>query len=569
MVAVRLVVSVRASVGGLVVMEPHGVRLGALELLAQVRAGANLGLHLGDLALLLGRDLAQRLLKLAPADLALALGDDLHEDDVDVGGRELGVEEAALLHHVVELAVVEAVALGVVGLERPLRVAPVGLLAHVRGLGGGLLGDLVVPANGGPVRVGARVGGLVVVEAHVVGLRALHRLAQARALGHEVLQVGDAAVLLDRDELQRLPELLEGELALALGADLREDDVGVGALELLADEDVRVLEQLDELLVVEAILILVVLVEDLLDEVPFALLADALHIGVLLLSQAIVAACSRRRVAALGLLVEADVVGLRALVRLALAGPGADLRLHVGDRLALPDADLLERSLELLQLQLALALGDAGEDDVGVVPLELLVEDAAVLQQLGELLAVHAVGAAVLLEDLRALAPVGLLAERLQLCIAVRRALVAPVVGRLPTKVVAVGGVVGVGAGIRGLVVVEAHCISLRAVQNRAVRCGHCATNKLHLHALLLCEELHGSHELVQADATLTPENHLGKQDVNVGSRQGRIDEVAVLAELGEVLPVHVRLTPAVCAEGVLNYTIGGRRPGEGRGWGM
>ena len=95
---------VNAGVLVLVIVELGGLGLGAV---GGRGAREDLGLDLLGAALLLGGDLGDgAVTELAEADLARTLGLDLVEEQVDVGGGEVLVNDLALLAHLGEVAVV-------------------------------------------------------------------------------------------------------------------------------------------------------------------------------------------------------------------------------------------------------------------------------------------------------------------------------------------------------------------------------------------------------------------------------------------------------------------------------
>mmetsp|Transcript_1097 Transcript_1097/g.3125 ORF Transcript_1097/g.3125 Transcript_1097/m.3125 type:complete len:230 (+) Transcript_1097:1463-2152(+) len=120
-------------------------------------------------------------------------------------------------------------------------------------------------------RVRASVRALVVVEAHRVGLRAGHVAAFAGAGPDHALHLARRNFLLLGDDPDGLLELLEIDLPRALGAHLCEDEVAL-VLRELPGEDLGILEDLEELFPLQAVVVSVVQLHDGLHVVPGALL---------------------------------------------------------------------------------------------------------------------------------------------------------------------------------------------------------------------------------------------------------------------------------------------------------
>mmetsp|Transcript_16531 Transcript_16531/g.37230 ORF Transcript_16531/g.37230 Transcript_16531/m.37230 type:complete len:407 (-) Transcript_16531:15-1235(-) len=263
-------------VEALVVVETHRV---GLRDAAEARAAGihDSPLHIGHRAALLARNSDAGVFELLEVDLALAAVLDLIEDDVHVGRLARLVKELCVLAELVELpAVKEAVTLAEV-VEGLLNVAPgqLALLVVVEPVRGRQQRPPAIKrsrrAGGGPVvvvgPVGAGVQGLVVVEAHAVGLRRRHVHARLLPLRDGRLNKCGGAALLLCDAADAVLELLEGDGVLASGLVLCEEEAGVGPLELPVEE-LAVAADLREVPVLELLVAASVCLEDVLAGVP-------------------------------------------------------------------------------------------------------------------------------------------------------------------------------------------------------------------------------------------------------------------------------------------------------------
>jgi len=91
----------------------------------------------------------------------------------------------------------------------------------------------------------------------------------------------------------------------------------------------------------------------------------------------------------------------------------------------------------------------------------------------------------------------------------------------------------------------EPHGVSLCSVQHGAPSRDDCADNRLRADALLLGHQRKRFLQLGEADAPLPLRDHLCEDEVAICGGEPLVLELAVLCELGEALPVHIRLASA------------------------
>mmetsp|Transcript_86469 Transcript_86469/g.209676 ORF Transcript_86469/g.209676 Transcript_86469/m.209676 type:complete len:327 (-) Transcript_86469:284-1264(-) len=287
--AVEVVVRMHAGVQRLVVVEAHILRLGG-AVHGRPVGGDHRPLHLLHRGAPLLRHADARVLELLVVDLALPSVLDLVEDDVGVGRGEGPREQHAVLAELGELPAVQVRVALAEGVEGLLHVMP-----------GQLVLAFVPQLLGVPDALGARprhllrvagavvvlvedmlagVRGLVVVEAHEVGLRGVLLHAQLLPLRHRRLHGPGRHALLLGDAPDAVLKLAEVHRVLAPRLVLREHDVHV-VLGELPVEELAIDAELLEVFALKPLIQACVALVDRLAVVPeacvLAVCADRVH----------------------------------------------------------------------------------------------------------------------------------------------------------------------------------------------------------------------------------------------------------------------------------------------------